>query len=333
MAAVNGGQVLSAAPKRASRLKTYSRLARDRRMPNEYEIVTTDLLYYPGRGFEVTTPLNEWYARHQAGSFLAANDWESFVDPRETTYAKYTHLAQTRESYVDRILQSIDDGDYDRTMSVEWRARLECVLGPLRFPFHGFQMIAAYVGQMAPSGRITVAAAFQSADELRRIQRFAYRMAQLQLVDPSFATNARDSWQRDPAWQPLREAVELCLTTYDWGEALVALNLCIKPLIDELFTVRLAQSARRWDDSLLGQILESLDEDCRWHRAWAVALIESALRANPDNRSVVARWTEKWGALAIRAAGALETLADDGKAPQLPRLSAHLAALHGSLGA
>jgi len=37
------------------------------------------------------------------------------------------------------------------------------------------QMVAAYVGQMAPSGRITVALALEAADEMRRVQRAASR--------------------------------------------------------------------------------------------------------------------------------------------------------------
>jgi hypothetical protein len=291
-------------------LKTYSRLAHDRRMPSEYQLVTTDLLYYPSRGFEVSTPLADWYAKHQAGSPLVAADWERFADPRQTTYAKYTELAQAREAYVDGILQSIEDTAYDASLDAGWRASLDAALSPLRFPLHGFQMIAAYIGQMAPSGRITVAAAFQAADEIRRIQRIAYRMAQLRLVDPNFGESARDVWQRDPAWQPLRESVERCLIAYDWGEALVALNLCIKPVIDELFMVGLARAAKKHGDFQLGQIFASLDEDCRWHREWTVALLETAIGGNDANRKVVEGWSRKWRPEALRAAQALAHFGD-----------------------
>jgi toluene monooxygenase system protein E len=293
-----------------SGLKTYSHLARDRRMPNDYELVTSNLLYYTDRGFEVTTPLSEWYAKYQASSPLTAPDWERFADPRQTTFAKYTELSRARETYVDGILQSIEDTAYDRTLSPEWRATLGAALAPLRFPLHGFQMIAAYVGQMAPSGRITVAAAFQAADEVRRIQRIAYRMAQLRLVDASFGEGAREAWQKEPTWQPLREAVERCLVTYDWGEALVALNLCIKPAIDELFMVSLPRKAKSQGDFQLGQIFASLDEDCRWHREWTIALLEKAIASSEGNRAVVAAWTRKWRPLALRSAEALAQFGD-----------------------
>jgi hypothetical protein len=289
-----------------SRLKTYSHLERDRRLPSEYELVTTSLLYYPSRGFEVKTPLAPWYEKHQRGSLLTARDWERFCDPRQTTYAKYTALALKGETYLDGVLEAIETKGYDRALSPEWRGTLDRVLGPLRYPLHGFQMIAAYIGQMAPSGRIAVAALFQAADEVRRIQRLAYRMTLLQAIDPAFGRDSKNVWLRDPAWQPLREAVERCLVTYDWGESLVALNLCIKPLIDELFMTYLAKEAEEHDDHMLGQLFSSLDEDCRWQRAWTAALLQTAMQDNAENRTVIEGWIARWGEVAQRAAAAFD---------------------------
>ena len=291
-----------------ARLKTYSHLGKDRRLPSEYELVTSRLLYYPSRGFEVKTPLDPWYAKHQRGSPLTLPDWERFSDPRETTYAKYTALALKGETFLDGLFESLQTTGYDRALSLEWRAALDRVIGPLRYPLHGFQMIAAYVGQMAPSGRITVAALFQAADEMRRIQRLAYRMTLLQGVDATFGRESKNTWLRDPAWQPLREAVERCLVTYDWGEALVALNLCIKPLIDELFMTYLPKEAQEHGDHLLGQLFSSLDEDCKWHREWTVALLRTAVEDNAENRTVIGAWVTRWGRLAQRAAGAFDFL-------------------------
>jgi toluene monooxygenase system protein E len=317
--------------KSGSRLKTYSHLERDRRLPNEYELVTSRLLYYPERGFEVKTPLQAWYDTYQGASLLRGCDWEKFSDPRETTYAKYTALALNGETYLDGILQAIETTGYDRALKADWRATLDGVLGPLRYPLHGFQMIAAYVGQMAPGGRITVAAAFQTADEMRRIQRLAYRMALLQGIDPAFGKESKNVWLRHPAWQPLREAVERCLVTYDWGESLIALNLCIKPFIDELFMRYFSKEAEEHDDHLLGQLFSSLDEDCRWHRAWTVALLRTAVEDNADNRAVVEGWIVRWGDIARRAAASFEFLFQRTPFPSAA-LSGVMAKLLGEIG-
>ena len=281
--------------------KTYWHLAGARRMPTDYEVATSRLHYYVGRGFEVEVPLADWYRRHQVGSSLACDDWDRFADPRQTTYAKYVDLQQAKEAHVDGLLRSIEDGDYDARLDPAWIDTLERLIPPLRHLYHGLQMVAAYVGQMAPSGRITIAAALQAADEMRRVHRLAYRMALLRRLRPRFGDGGKDLWERDPAWQPLRKLVETLLVTYDWGEAFAALNLAAKPVLDGFFLGAVAGAARGRGDYLLGEIFFSLGEDGAWHRAWAQALAELAVSADAGNGDRLAGWTRTWSAAATEA--------------------------------
>lgn len=133
-------------------------------------------------------------------------------------------------------------------------------------------MVASYLAQMAPGGRIAVAATFQAGDEARRVERLAYRVWQVQLAFPGFASDSKSLWERDARWQPLREVVERLLVTYDWGEAFVALNLVLKPAIDEMFLKHASDFALGQGDHLLGQVFYSLHEDCQWRRQWSQAL-------------------------------------------------------------
>jgi toluene monooxygenase system protein E len=289
--------------------KTYWHLGAGRRLPSDYEIATSRLLYYVERGgFALELPTSDFYRRHQAGSLLVSDRWDELGDPRATTYTKYVDLAREREGFVGRLLTSIEESDYDRELPSGWVETLGSALSPLRFLCHGLQMVAAYVGQVAPSGRIAVAALFQCGDEIRRIQRFAYRLALLARRRPDVGAAGRRLWQSDPRWQPLRQAIEKLLCTYDWGEAFVALNVCLKPMIDDLFLLQLADLADRARDHLDGQILRSLFEDCQWHRDWTQALLALATGDRPDNRGVVARWIEAWAPTvdaAARGAAAL----------------------------
>jgi toluene monooxygenase system protein E len=294
--------------------KTYWHLGADHRLPSEYEITTSRLLYYLDRGgFAVQVPASGFYARHQRGSPLACDRWEAFADPRATTYARYVTEGRDRERFVGQLLATIEDSGYDRALPEAWVDTLAGVLSPLRFVLHGLQMLAAYVGQMAPAGRIAVAALFQAGDELRRLQRVAYRVAQLRGLRPDVDRQGRDRWQSEPAWQPLRRLVERLLVTYDWGEALVAVCLGAKPLVDELFLVELAARADRAGDYVDAQILRALHEDAAWHRAWAGALLRLALEDRPSNREVVERWLAAWApALDDAAAGAGAALGEGG---------------------
>jgi toluene monooxygenase system protein E len=296
--------------------KTYWHLLSQRRMPTEYEIVTSRLLCYTGEGFtgkrfELDVPLKDWYRRYQEESPLVCSSWEKFRDPRETTYTKYTGLQRDKEIFVDGILDEIELTGYDAPLRPAWLHILSRVVAPFRYPGHGFQMIASYFGQMAPSGRITIAAALQSADEMRRIQRIAYRIRQLQQIYPGFAADSRSLWQTDPMWQPLREVVEKLLIAYDWAESFVGLNLVLKPLVDELFMKYFSELALSEDDYLLGQIFYSLNEDCQWHRQWSEFLVRMAIEDNVRNQDTIQGWINRWHPLAARAVHAFAPLFED----------------------
>ena len=287
-------------------LRTYSHLAGARRRPTEYELVTTKL-HHHDKGFEVAVPAAAWHARHGRGSRWRGADWGRFVDPRETTYAKYVRLQHGKEAFCDGLLASIEDTGYDAALTREARALLACALPPARHVFHGLQMVAAYVGQLAPEGRVTMAAAYQAADELRRVHRFAYRMAQLRRLEPGFGADSRARFEGDAAWRPLREAVEALFVTWDWAEAFVALNVCLKPAVDELLLVELGALAKARGDFVLAQLLASLDEDAQWSRQWTAALARVAFAENVEHRAAAASWVERWSP---RAARAVEALAD-----------------------
>ena len=199
--------------------RTFWHLAHLKRKPTDYDIATSRLLYYVGRGFEVKVPFSAWHERFGKGSPLVISDWEQFSDPRQTTYTKYTELQKAKETFVDGLLKSIEETDYDARLDAAWIRVLSRTVAPLRYPIHGLQMVAGYIGHMAPSGRLVIACAFQAADEMRRIQRLAYRTCQLQAREPDFASKSRPDWEGHEAWQPLRRAVEQLLVTYDWGES------------------------------------------------------------------------------------------------------------------
>ncbi len=295
--------------------RTYWHLEPLKRKPTQYEIVSSHLLYHPARGFEVKVPVGSWYQRYQQASLLRCSDWEQFKDPRETTYTKYTDLQKTKEVFVEGLLRSVDNY-CDQGLSPSWIDALSRVLSPLRYAVHGLQMIASYVGQMAPSGRIVIASLFQVGDEIRRVQRLAYLMRQLQQTNAAFGEESKAVWQQDPLWQPLREVIEKLLVTYDWGESFVALNLVLKPMFDELFMTHFGQLAQRSGDHLLEKIFFSLNEDCRWHREWSHALVCTALRDSPDTGTHIRRWIAQWRVPVRRAMAAFAPVFEEMPEPR-----------------
>jgi toluene monooxygenase system protein E len=303
----------------ARRLKTYSLLPTGRRIPSEYELVSSRLHYHYPHNFELSNenPVSQWYFEHRESSLFQAADWEEFADPRRTTYRAYNELQDAKETVVDGLLREIDVTGYDDALDSEWLAFLHHWYGPLRFPVHGLEMLSAYVAQMAPASRITNCGAFQAADEMRRLQRIAYRSVQLHTHrgsgDPS---EHRAFWEDAKPFQPLRELIEKALIAYDWGESFTALNLVIKPHVDRVINEELAGAlAAANGDTILREVHFSLNEDARWHRDWSMALTASAIADTPANADQLRTWAEKWRPLAVNAVEALVSVVADAPVP------------------
>jgi hypothetical protein len=143
---------------------------------------------------------------------------------------------------------------------------------------------------------------------MRRVQRIAYRVRQLQELYPGFATDSKARWETDPLWQPLRIAIEKLLVCYDWAESFVGLNLVLKPLVDEIFMNHFSDLALREGDYLLGRVFYSLNEDCRWHREWSQALTRMVIQDNSHNTGTIQGWIDKWHLVAARALQAFAPL-------------------------
>lgn len=313
-------------PTRSRRLRTWSQFGEVRRVPTEYEIVTHDLNYTARKGSVAplesnpTTPLNMWLLTYRDRSPLRADDWNTFRDPDELTYRKYVTLQDEQETVVEGILDEFQGVEHDAHLRSPWVTALATLLSPQRYPSHAFQMTQAYLGQIAPASYITNCAVFGAADLLRRVSLIAYRTRQLQMVHPDagFTTGERAVWEQHPEWQPARKALEEALVAYDWGECLVAVNLVLRPTIDEVLLRQLGLVAEANDDTLTWLLLSNLAADTERSVRWSAALARLAIEQRADNADVLRGWVERWAPAADEAAAGLarmiETLPGRGRA-------------------
>jgi toluene monooxygenase system protein E len=293
--------------------RTYRHLEHLGRRPTDYEIATSRLLTHPEHGFAVPSAGAECYSRHGLGARLSLPEWESFDDPRATTYARYTEERKRREVFVDGLLSSEDEGDLGR-LDPEWvRAALRA-LGPLRYPLHGLQMVAAYLGSVAPSGKLVTLFLFLAADQLRAVHRIAYRLKQLARLEPDALDDSMSLWMEDRTWQPLRELTERLLVTKDACDAFSGLCFAAKPMLDELFLSGLGETARFQGDDVLRKLLGSLRDDAAWHLEWTSLLARRLVAASPGNRAALRASVDRFWPLASRAAEALAPVVAENEA-------------------
>ena len=287
--------------------KTWSHLAARRRKPSEYEIVSANLHYNdrdPNAPYELSPGLfmNEWYKKHTFGTALKHADWNAFRDPEEVVYRTYNLMQDGQETYVTGLFDQFNQREHDKALDPRWAGTLARLYTPARYLFHTVQMASAYVGQVSPASTITNCNYFQMADSLRWLSHTAYRTRELSNTfnETGFGLDERRYWEEDAAWQGLRELMERALTVWDWGEAIVVLNLIAKPAIEESVLRRLGESARHNGDMLLALLTDAQLIDSARHRRWIAAFVRMALET-PGNLELIQGWIAKWEPLADQA--------------------------------
>jgi hypothetical protein len=301
-------------PRPERRLKTWSSLGQLRRIPSEYEVVTHNLNYTTRRNrtsaleSNPTTPANMWFLTYRDRSPLQADDWRGFRDPDELTYRKYVTMQDEQETVVEGVLDEYGSAGHDASLPKWWVECLATLFTPTRFPVHALQMCTAYLGYMAPASYISNCAVFGAGDLLRRVSLLAYRTRQLAETTGSSIGSERAMWERNEGWQPARQALETLLTAYDWGECFTAMNLVLRPTLDNILIRQLANVAHDNNDDLTWLLLCNLAVDADRCTRWSTALAAYAIEQRPGNRDVLQRWVARWTPRAEAAAAGLGRL-------------------------
>ncbi len=290
-------------------MKTWSKLAKNKRRPSEYEIVTTNLQTrhrHRNSAYELSPApglaMNEWYRKNVFDSPLQHDDWEEFRDPDALIYRVYTRSQDNQEEYIDGLLNEHNAIGHDEDLPPEWLDTLEKLYTPRRYLQAALQMCASYLVQIAPASTITACAGFQEGDEFRWLQRIAYRTQELKITHPNrgFGHTERNNWERQPALQGLRELMEKALIAYDYGESFVAVNLVAKTAADETLH-ELGATARRFGDPLLTALVDNQLRDSDRSRRWSAGLVKFCTAAKDENKVVLQGWIDKWLPLATKA--------------------------------
>jgi toluene monooxygenase system protein E len=292
------------------KLKTYSHLAENRQIPSHYSISTTDLLYQKNMGFTVATPVLDWMKTSGMQATFATQNIK-FSDPRQMTYRKYTQVQSEREIFVQGLLKAMEGNE--QKINPEWHSTLQMFLASHLFLFEGFHMLSAYLGQLASESRVVIVLAFQTGDDVRRIENFAQCLV-LKNSDSSKALQkGKDQWMNAVGMQDLRMVIETLLVTYDWAEAFTAGNLILKPLIEFVVFKKMSQQAFAQGDLLFYELLGSLQEDTQWHREWTAVLVQELMTCDAKNGDVFRKFIEKWERPALAAVNsyAVELLDDE----------------------
>mgnify|MGYP005846414653 CR=1 FL=1 len=275
--------------------------------PTDYQITTYKLHYHfqghdkiPRLELDPNYRVVKWFERYRERSPFRVDDWDDFEDPNQTVYWTYNIRGDDSENFIDYLLEEAEVAEYDRGLDKNWLLHLKDCYGPMRYPYHALAMVSNYIACMSPASSLTNAHTFEGMDNLRILQRIAYRTKMLDKSHPDIGFGREDQkrWEEDAIFQPLREAVEKMLVVYDFGESFSALNLVLKPLLDELFLIQFADLALAHGDHILAEMQGNFYLDTLRTQRWVKELARFSIERNGNNKPLLEGWVEKWFPLA-----------------------------------
>jgi NAD(P)H-flavin reductase/ferredoxin len=245
---------------------------------------------------------------------LRASDWFDFRDPGEQWERPYYQRGTAVEHQIEGAMRSAREEGLLEDFDPDWIEFLRRFLQIPAYVEHGLWFALATAGRDCLSDSVATCVCLQAAMKQRSAQAIVlYAMDLEERHGPFPIESARDAFLNDAPWQPTRRFLERLASTADWGEVIVAANLCFEPVVTTLLRRELGTRAAAANGDTVTPVLARVEtQEWEWVRGWTVELMRFLLgdvEHGASNRELISGWVRDWLTLALKAGLALAPLA------------------------
>ena len=253
---------------------------------------------------------------NDASTAVRSEDWFAFRDPGQQWERPFYEAGAAAEQQIEAAVRSATEEGLFADFSAEWIAFLTSQLQVPAFLEHGLWFALATAARDCLSDTVATCVCLQAAHKQRSAQAIVlYAMDLEPLLGAELPMeNARAEFLHGEAWQPARRYLERLAATADWGEVLIAANLCFEPIVGTLVRRELGtRAASAHGDTITPVLARAETQEWEWARRWTVELTRFLLadaEHGDANRDVIAGWVRDWLPAALTAGAALAPVAD-----------------------
>lgn len=243
----------------------------------------------------------------ESSTALRSADWYAFRDPGQMWERTYYQAGTAYEQLIESAVRTARRERAFADFSPEWVEFLRKHLQVPAFVEHGIWLALASAARDTLSDTVTHCVAIQAAMKQRQAQAYLLYGMDLEEQFGEFSVDgAKQAFLEDEAWQPARRYVERLRATPDWGERVIATNVCFEPVFGLLVRRELFMRSVRFNGDILTQALSHVAQlEWEWVRDWTIELVKFVLddaEHGGANREVVSGWLGDWQPLAEEAA-------------------------------
>jgi propane monooxygenase reductase subunit len=250
-----------------------------------------------------------------SSTLVRSGDWFAFRDPGEQWERPFYQAGTAVEQQIEGAMRSASEEGLLEDFAPEWVEFLRSHLQVPAYYEHGLWFATATAARGCLSDTVATCVCLQAAMKQRSAQAIVLYAMDLEEHFGDFSIeSSRVSFLNDEPWQPTRRYLEKLAATHDWGEVIIAANVCLEPLVGTLIRRELGMRAAAANGDTVTPVLARVEtQEWEWTRAWTTALTRFLLddpAHGAENRSVIGGWVEDWLPEALKAALALAPLAD-----------------------
>jgi propane 2-monooxygenase small subunit len=290
-----------------------------KRRATMYEDVTVDTQPSVHRHLDRGWPVHFEDGRglwSDASTRLRSADWYEFRDPGQMWERPFYHDGTAYEQLIEGAVRTAKRERVFDDFDPAWVDFLRKHFQVPAFIEHGIWLALASAARDTLSDTVTHCVALEAAMKQRQAQAYLLYGMDLEEHFGEFPVDrARESFLSDEVWQPARRYVERLRATPDWGERLIAVNLCFEPAVGLMIRRELLMRSVRSNGDIVTQAVNHVAQlEWEWVHGWTVELMKFVLEDSEHgaaNREVLAEWLADWLPLAEDAAQALRPVFAD----------------------
>jgi propane 2-monooxygenase small subunit len=244
---------------------------------------------------------------------LDSTDWYEFRDPGQMWERTYYQAGTAYEQLIEGAVRTARRERAFDDFAPEWVEFLRKHLQTPAFVEHGIWLALASAARDTLSDTVTHCVAIEAAMKQRQAQAYLLYGMDLEEQFGEFSVDrAREDFLKADAWQPARRYVERLRATPDWGERVIATNVCFEPLFGLLVRRELFMRSVRFNGDILTQALSHVAQlEWEWAREWTIELVRFVLddaEHGDSNGKVLSGWLADWKPLAEEAAEGIRSV-------------------------
>jgi NAD(P)H-flavin reductase/ferredoxin len=249
-----------------------------------------------------------------ASTTLKSSDWFDFRDPGEQWERPYYQVETAVEQQIEGAMRSAREEGLIGDFGPEWVEFLRRFLQIPAYVEHGLWFALATAGRDCLSDSVSTCVCLEAAMKQRSAQALVLYAMDLEEHHGDFPIEAaRERFLHEEPWQSTRRYLERLAGTRDWGEVVMAANLCFEPIVVTLLRRELGTRAAAANGDTVTPVLARVEtQEWEWARAWTTALTRFLLedgQFGDQNRSTISDWVRDWLPQALEAGLALAPLA------------------------